>query len=658
MLQLTINEKGGGTRRETFEKEEITIGRVQGNDVILPKGNISKRHSRLVFKDNKVIIVDLKSTNGTYVNGKKITAPQVVKASDKIYIGDFTLQIDTNSDSGSPAHREEEIDLFGGDAADGRGPGLLDDDFEQEFGSGFGAPESEPEPELEVGGLPEAQLEPPLAAPPPEPDPEPEPVSLAAPEPDPPAPSFQDASADVGLSVEDAPDAESETTGLRPRRPPSVVRPVPRPTQGPVPASTPSEAVPAVPSAAAVASRGVGRREAVARLLYDVVRDLGLGGSSASERTDRRAEIRQAAERCTAWEAASGRIPGSHVDGLVGELTRLATDFEPLSAFLDDPECVEIAVGTDLEVHVDRVGRLEKTGVRVPHTGRLDELIRQFAAFGGLAEEPEDFVDVRLGDGARVVAALAPTAFRGPVLSLRKATREAFSLGHLEEYGTLSAPMRTFLEQILQSRTNVLLVSGPGVSPNATLNALAQALPVEDRLGTLEHGVEIHIGAERWSVALEPGFSMADLAERARAFQCERLVVGDLLSDLPEVMDAVRGPLVGSLMALPAESAERGLERLAEASELNRETIAETCPIVLFERRFPDNSRRITEIASVGVDDDAFEVDPLFRFVFEGVGADGVTKGRFEVVGEVPKRLARRVEQGDLLLDLQLLRGS
>ena len=44
--------------------------------MILPKGNISKRHSRIVLKDGKFIIVDLKSTNGTYVNGKKITAPR------------------------------------------------------------------------------------------------------------------------------------------------------------------------------------------------------------------------------------------------------------------------------------------------------------------------------------------------------------------------------------------------------------------------------------------------------------------------------------------------------------------------------------------------------------------------------------------------------
>src|SRR5262249_41732220 len=88
------SEKGGEQRRMDFDKPEVTIGRVQGNDIILPKGNVSKRHSRIVLKDGKFIIVDLKSTNGTYVNGRKITSPLVLKDSDKVYIGDFILTVE------------------------------------------------------------------------------------------------------------------------------------------------------------------------------------------------------------------------------------------------------------------------------------------------------------------------------------------------------------------------------------------------------------------------------------------------------------------------------------------------------------------------------------------------------------------------------------
>src|SRR5580698_2097998 len=104
MFTILIQEKGGEQRRMGFNKPEVTIGRVQGNDIVLPKGNVSKRHARIVLKDGKFIIVDLKSTNGTYVNGRKITSPLVVKDSDKIYIGDFIVGVDesaSDADGGS-----------------------------------------------------------------------------------------------------------------------------------------------------------------------------------------------------------------------------------------------------------------------------------------------------------------------------------------------------------------------------------------------------------------------------------------------------------------------------------------------------------------------------------------------------------------------------
>lgn len=86
-----IKGTDGSTNRQAFDKPEVTIGRINGNDIILPGGAVSKRHARCVYRDGKYIIVDLKSTNGTYVNGRKMTAPLVIRGDDKIYIGNYTL---------------------------------------------------------------------------------------------------------------------------------------------------------------------------------------------------------------------------------------------------------------------------------------------------------------------------------------------------------------------------------------------------------------------------------------------------------------------------------------------------------------------------------------------------------------------------------------
>ncbi|MCW5815635.1 MAG: FHA domain-containing protein, partial [Labilithrix sp.] len=101
MFAIIISEKGGAERRESFDKNEINVGRVQGNDLMLPKGNVSKHHARLLFRDGRFIVTDLKSTNGTYVNGRKIAQATIVREGDKIYIGDFVLRLETNGAAGA-----------------------------------------------------------------------------------------------------------------------------------------------------------------------------------------------------------------------------------------------------------------------------------------------------------------------------------------------------------------------------------------------------------------------------------------------------------------------------------------------------------------------------------------------------------------------------
>lgn len=99
MFTVIISEKGGQQTKYDFNKTEITIGRTKGNDIVLPKGNVSKQHTRIFKRDNGYYIVDMGSTNGTYVNGRKVANEQSLSGIDKIYIGDFILQLEARSDA-------------------------------------------------------------------------------------------------------------------------------------------------------------------------------------------------------------------------------------------------------------------------------------------------------------------------------------------------------------------------------------------------------------------------------------------------------------------------------------------------------------------------------------------------------------------------------
>src|SRR5438105_11627524 len=93
-LRVAVTEKDGTTRRLSFESHDITVGRTEDNDVCLPRGSVSKRHTRIAVEDGKVFVLDLKSTNGTFVNGRKLVVPEPVSASDRIAIGDFVLGVE------------------------------------------------------------------------------------------------------------------------------------------------------------------------------------------------------------------------------------------------------------------------------------------------------------------------------------------------------------------------------------------------------------------------------------------------------------------------------------------------------------------------------------------------------------------------------------
>ena len=92
MLKLEIQQKGEDARVEEFEPGEIQIGRVNGNDIVLPKGNISKRHAKIVYANGSATLSDTNSTNGTFLNGERITS-NPLSAADKIYLGEFVITV-------------------------------------------------------------------------------------------------------------------------------------------------------------------------------------------------------------------------------------------------------------------------------------------------------------------------------------------------------------------------------------------------------------------------------------------------------------------------------------------------------------------------------------------------------------------------------------
>src|ERR1044072_1747646 len=87
-----IAGKYKGRELPLHDGQEIIVGRVGEVDVILAEDMVSRRHARIAVESDQVLIEDLESTNGTFVNGEKIRRA-VLKEGDRILIGTNILKV-------------------------------------------------------------------------------------------------------------------------------------------------------------------------------------------------------------------------------------------------------------------------------------------------------------------------------------------------------------------------------------------------------------------------------------------------------------------------------------------------------------------------------------------------------------------------------------
>jgi hypothetical protein len=91
LVELTVRQGPRPGQRFSLTRPTITIGREAGNDVVVNHGEVSRRHASLTWDGRQFIIQDLGSANGTFVNGVRLTGPQVLQQGDVIGLGSMVL---------------------------------------------------------------------------------------------------------------------------------------------------------------------------------------------------------------------------------------------------------------------------------------------------------------------------------------------------------------------------------------------------------------------------------------------------------------------------------------------------------------------------------------------------------------------------------------
>src|SRR5262245_45777940 len=93
MFKLVIQDDEGKTTVVPLIRDEITIGRKEGNTIRLTERNVSRRHARILRNNGEVHIEDLGSYNGIRVNNARIAERVSLRVSDQVQIGDYKLYL-------------------------------------------------------------------------------------------------------------------------------------------------------------------------------------------------------------------------------------------------------------------------------------------------------------------------------------------------------------------------------------------------------------------------------------------------------------------------------------------------------------------------------------------------------------------------------------
>ena len=86
-MRLTVYFPEDSPTTHEFVGSRLTVGRLGDNDVALDEGSVSSRHAEIVAEEDRVVLRDLGSTNGTYHNGDPVSGEVEIREGDEIHFG-------------------------------------------------------------------------------------------------------------------------------------------------------------------------------------------------------------------------------------------------------------------------------------------------------------------------------------------------------------------------------------------------------------------------------------------------------------------------------------------------------------------------------------------------------------------------------------------
>jgi pilus assembly protein CpaF len=317
---------------------------------------------------------------------------------------------------------------------------------------------------------------------------------------------------------------------------------------------------------------------------------------------------------------------------IVREIADDVLGYGPLESLLRDDSVTEVMVNNHDRIFVEREGRIERADVTFVDNAHLLRIIDKIVSqVGRRIDESSPMVDARLPDGSRVNAIIPPLSLKGPTLTIRKFSRDPYTMDDLINFGSVTPQAAQFLAACVKGKLNVLISGGTGTGKTTMLNAMSSFVPEDERIVTIEDAAELQLQQDH-VITLEsrpPNIEgkgeirIRELVRNALRMRPDRIIVGEVRgAETLDMLQAMNTGHEGSLTTIHANSPRDALSRL-ETLVLTagvdlplraiREQISSAFDVLVQISRLVDGSRRCTYITEVlRMESDVITLQDLF----------------------------------------------